>query len=1460
MAVYAKEEVFLLEASPYNISGAALTTVRLSSGATQNTFNGNVYLPRISMALNYSAEIFPENNPGASSVGAGNIVLANPDGRLDDLLTYGWDGREVVIKYSPDATASYGSFTTVFKGTAKDIVAGENEISIVLRDKSELLAKPIQTNKYTGAGGSGGTSDLTDKPKPLLYGTCYSVEPVLVDPVKLIYQFNDGAIATGGGLYDMGVALTYNGSDVANYAALDAISSITPGQYALCSAQGYVRLGAPPAGLLVGDIIASGVTVRDIIYSILTTKAGIVDADINLTSLSQFETDSNWEAGYFLREPDVEISNVIEELVGSVYGFWFYGQDSKINFGVFKFNTPQALTIRQKDIQVIKREPTETPAYTVDVNYQRVWAVHDASDIAFGSQLVQGFLTNESHTVVADSDGTVSDFSAAGGTFKMYEMATDITTGFGVTYSVHSESGVDVSINSSTGVYTVNSMSANQGTAVFRATYGSFIIDATYSIAKAIGGVDAKTIILYSDRQVITYNQIGAVNPSTQTTIFGFNRQNVTGNTTISLFRADGTVINANTYISTSGGSVSASGNDLIISDATTISMTAANFNTATSTTQGVIVQAVQDGATDKISIVKVQKGATGGNSWTPVYNAAEIRDDGGGNFFCLSPGYIHSLQKFTGGAEVTAGADTAGLELAFGLHSSTTPTPSVSWWVSINYSWHLNGSTAIVVINTNNIGTPTTSYNTTTDRLTVRYRGSKIQWLKNEAVIHELTVGEGLQLHMLARVSNAGLTMTGTTFSTVGASGSGAWTPILGNVTQSGGTFTKTSGTHGSFDAQVYSTEKFAQAKVSAMAIGTNGGSGTTGYTMIGLNEDPATDADFNSLDYAVYFNEAAALHAFRNGSNVGAIGTYTTSDVLSVEHIGRRVYIKKNGEIIFDFMVAAAAEISETKELHLDSSFNSNVQGLTNVSFSKAGAEGAGTWTPVYQSAGITKVGSTVTSTGSGGGSYTVRLYSAEKYPGMAVSFKPSQTNANFFVGLDDNPSAVAGYTTLAYSILIASNGNAYVYNNNLEILTMGAYTTSDVFGVEHRGNTIVALKNGAVTHTFTGIDTNSSWSTHVLFDSTGSVNSVTVSKAAAHGQKPDLRFKRSASAPSTPTGDDPSGWTDEIPAGTDALWVSRANRYYNGNLIGTWSTPQLIAGNINPTPWNSSTTYYTYQTVTHLGGTYIASQDNTNQEPSGTAQSTAYWDVIAAPGQEGTPGGGPPGTFTATITVPAGSGQQNLRTLADANGYTGLGAATVTYNVNGTVRGAAGQHGIKTGTWPSGSHTISLTLNVNSGGIVDGGGGNGGQGNSSSGGAGGDGIHCEENLTIVNSGNIRGGGGGGGGGITRTGDLNGDPWQYGGGGGGGGAPNGSGGLGGGQTGTPGDNGSAGTTSGGGAGGAGAVDPLGPDGTAGGAGGTFATNGTTSGGSGGTAGFAVRKNGKTVTNSHGTFSGSWS
>lgn len=358
-------------------------------------------------------------------------------------------------------------------------------------------------------------------------------------------------------------------------------------------------------------------------------------------------------------------------------------------------------------------------------------------------------------------------------------------------------------------------------------------------------------------------------------------------------------------------------------------------------------------------------------------------------------------------------------------------------------------------------------------------------------------------------------------------------------------------------------------------------------------------------------------------------------------------------------------------------------------------------------------------------------------------------------------------------------------------------------------------------------------------------------------------EARYIRSLIPPDAPSGNIPAGSTAEPPDGADPLWLTFANRDGTGTLTTAWSPWERISPYPAPGQYDATKTYYREMQVLFEGGTYILLVETSiGTAPTGTGQANGTWGVVAAPGEAGEPAT-PPSAFSADVNLTTSSTGVNLRSIADAAGFTGNSDATIVYRVpNGvTIIGAPAGTAIDTGTWPTSSYSISLTVIVENGGRVFGGGGAGGAGgsarNGSNGGSAGDAVYQRTPLTgitIDSGGILRGGGGGGAGGagVYRTsGGFESEPYGSAGGGGGGGAPNGRAGNGG-RTfvgGQAADNGTAGTLTGGGAGGSGEAE-SGAGGGPGGDGGDFATAGESrveAGGTvnGGAAGYAVRRNG---------------
>jgi hypothetical protein len=187
--------------------------------------------------------------------------------------------------------------------------------------------------------------------------------------------------------------------------------------------------------------------------------------------------------------------------------------------------------------------PTGTNTWTINAADQTVDAATytatfvDGSDtytdsltvvrLRDGANAIQAVLTNEAHTVPADSAGAVADYTGAGGTMQVYRGTTLLTSG--VTYSVQSNtSGLTASINSTTGVYSVTATgtwpdASSVATITFRAAVGGVNLDKVFTLSKARAGtagsigVSARTARITSTANAFRVSKLGVFSPSSIT-------------------------------------------------------------------------------------------------------------------------------------------------------------------------------------------------------------------------------------------------------------------------------------------------------------------------------------------------------------------------------------------------------------------------------------------------------------------------------------------------------------------------------------------------------------------------------------------------------------------------------------------------------------------------------------------------------------------------------------------------------------------------------------------------------------------------------------------------------------------------------------------------------------------------------------------------------------------------------
>jgi hypothetical protein len=241
-------------------------------------------------------------DPTKSNVGAswGTLTLSNADGRFDTIAgQWNSDNRPVIIKYGakgfdPDRVyytdPSYADLLPAFIGVATPWFLTDTELQVPLRDASYFTELPLQTTLYGGTGGLEGTANLRGKPKPKARGGTSSapirnVSPVLVDPVNLIFQYNDGP-GTVVQAYEGGDPVWTNAGDTSDLYS----GSTPPGEYRTDNSRGLFQLGSTPIRTVTLDVTGSfpnaGVVTQAALIAryLLTEDLAVDEADVNTDS------------------------------------------------------------------------------------------------------------------------------------------------------------------------------------------------------------------------------------------------------------------------------------------------------------------------------------------------------------------------------------------------------------------------------------------------------------------------------------------------------------------------------------------------------------------------------------------------------------------------------------------------------------------------------------------------------------------------------------------------------------------------------------------------------------------------------------------------------------------------------------------------------------------------------------------------------------------------------------------------------------------------------------------------------------------------------------------------------------------------------------------------------------------------------------------------------------------------
>lgn len=272
---------------PWDRLANAYVQVRVGAARNSRTLGcgGNrwetafVRLPRLSI------EHVDEDITGQLMIARGDMTLtAKRITQAANIDALEWVGARVTI-YSGDGPL-LSDMRLEFKGRIKSGVKNRDtgQIPITMEVDRKLVDVPLLNAEYGGGGGADGDPEVRGQLKPAAFGRPVNVPVFFFDQVN-----NVGQVDAYGNMLDVAYLFEDGGSfgpklgDYPSYAALVA-ANIPEGAWATCTAEGMVRLGAPPQGVITCDPICGADRPGSLALRWLTVHAGVSVANIDTAS------------------------------------------------------------------------------------------------------------------------------------------------------------------------------------------------------------------------------------------------------------------------------------------------------------------------------------------------------------------------------------------------------------------------------------------------------------------------------------------------------------------------------------------------------------------------------------------------------------------------------------------------------------------------------------------------------------------------------------------------------------------------------------------------------------------------------------------------------------------------------------------------------------------------------------------------------------------------------------------------------------------------------------------------------------------------------------------------------------------------------------------------------------------------------------------------------------------------
>jgi hypothetical protein len=385
----------LITLNPIDPGTDTRVTVRLC--ATQDPADtgadGQIWWPAIIAQPVLQARLFDgdftsgvDNGSASFTVALGVLMRSGAFPRVE---RYDWAGAEVTIQ-----RRNGGSLQTLATMKVDTFASEAGVLSLRLAAATQFGDTDVLAATYAGTGGAEGGADLKGQVKPWVFGRALNVEPVFIDQIDNVFQVSGyGPVQAITAVYERGSSFGASVGDFASYAALVG-ATIPAGRWGTCLAQGMIRLGAPPAGVITvdvdGDNTGGFLRRTGAIIEEIADRLGL-SGNINAASLAALDTAVARNVNILIAG-QISFFELVQRMVAPCNAVPGIAPDGKLIVSRVVFGTEQfTLDAQGREMPPVLgmvRQNTSAPYKRIQMGAAQSWRVHSFDEIAFYSEII----------------------------------------------------------------------------------------------------------------------------------------------------------------------------------------------------------------------------------------------------------------------------------------------------------------------------------------------------------------------------------------------------------------------------------------------------------------------------------------------------------------------------------------------------------------------------------------------------------------------------------------------------------------------------------------------------------------------------------------------------------------------------------------------------------------------------------------------------------------------------------------------------------------------------------------------------------------------------------------------------------------------------------------------------------------------------------------------------------------